>query len=83
MCLNQVQNLKMTVNEAFNLPSHILIVLYQGVILSAILNESDENRGFLLVLDAKNFIELARAEFQTPSAIPTDFHGMFLNKFVA
>uniref|UniRef100_T1KM42 Uncharacterized protein n=2 Tax=Tetranychus urticae TaxID=32264 RepID=T1KM42_TETUR len=48
-----------------------------GVILSAVLYEKIENEGFLLVLDGKSFKELARAHFKTPSAITSDFHGLF------
>jgi carotenoid cleavage dioxygenase-like enzyme len=51
-----------------------------GVIVSAVLNENDENAGFLLILDAITFKEIARADFKTPSAIPTDFHGIFVSK---
>ncbi|XP_015788624.1 beta,beta-carotene 9',10'-oxygenase [Tetranychus urticae] len=48
-----------------------------GVILSAVLYENIENEGFLLALDGKSFKELARAHFKTPSAITSDFHGLF------
>ncbi|XP_015784651.1 beta,beta-carotene 9',10'-oxygenase-like [Tetranychus urticae] len=48
-----------------------------GVVLSAVLYEKIENEGFLLVLDGKSFKEMARAHFKTPSAITSDFHGLF------
>lgn len=51
-----------------------------GVVLSAVLTEKDEKQGFLLILDGKSFTEIARAEFRTPSAITTDFHGIFWDK---
>jgi len=51
-----------------------------GVVVSAVVNEIDEKTGFLIILDGRNFEELARAAFSTQSAIPTDFHGMFLHR---
>lgn len=49
----------------------------EGVILSVVL---DGTRGtsFLLLLDAKTFIEQARAE--VPQHIPFGFHGEFFNE---
>ncbi|KAJ8266256.1 hypothetical protein GJAV_G00128340 [Gymnothorax javanicus] len=46
-----------------------------GVILSVVLTPSQENSTFLLVLDAKTFVELGRAE--VPVNIPYGFHGVF------
>ncbi|MDY7083096.1 MAG: carotenoid oxygenase family protein, partial [Halobacteria archaeon] len=45
-----------------------------GVILSVVLDSQNE-KSFLLVLDASTFDELARAE--APHAIPFGFHGSF------
>jgi carotenoid cleavage dioxygenase-like enzyme len=45
-----------------------------GVILSVVL-DSQAGRSFLLVLDAANLHELARAE--APHHIPFGFHGQF------
>ena len=45
-----------------------------GVIMSVILN-SEKNNSFLLILDAKSFKEIARAE--VPHHIPFGFHGQF------
>lgn len=47
----------------------------EGVVVSVVLDEEKEN-SFLLVLDAKNFNELARAE--VPHAILFGYHGCFL-----
>ena len=48
-----------------------------GIVIG--LSSSDERQGFLLVLEAKTFTELARARFQTKSSIPGTFHGLFVN----
>ncbi|XP_022246246.1 beta,beta-carotene 9',10'-oxygenase-like isoform X2 [Limulus polyphemus] len=48
-----------------------------GVILSAVLSEDNQNKVFLLVLDANTFQELGRAEFLLDSAVTGDFHGIF------
>ena len=45
-----------------------------GVILSVVLDAAAQ-RSFLLVLDARDFTELARAE--APHHIPFGFHGNF------
>jgi beta,beta-carotene 9',10'-dioxygenase len=46
-----------------------------GVVLSVVL-DSEAGRSFLLVLDARSFEELARAE--APHHIPFGFHGQYL-----
>uniref|UniRef100_A0AAQ6IU92 Beta-carotene 15, 15-dioxygenase 2, like n=1 Tax=Anabas testudineus TaxID=64144 RepID=A0AAQ6IU92_ANATE len=46
-----------------------------GVVLSVIITPREEKRTFLLVLDAKTFTELGRAE--VPVNIPTGTHGVF------
>ncbi|KAI1301197.1 Beta,beta-carotene 9',10'-oxygenase [Halotydeus destructor] len=51
-----------------------------GVILSTHINESNEKEGFLIILDAKTFTELARASITTPSALTYEFHGLFQAK---
>jgi carotenoid cleavage dioxygenase-like enzyme len=45
-----------------------------GVVLSVVFDGA-ENRSFLLVLDARSFTELARA--QAPHHVPFSFHGQF------
>jgi carotenoid cleavage dioxygenase-like enzyme len=49
-----------------------------GVLLSLVISESDERKGFLLVLDGKSMKEVARAEFASPSILTPTFHGIFL-----
>ncbi|KAJ8343112.1 hypothetical protein SKAU_G00330400 [Synaphobranchus kaupii] len=46
-----------------------------GVILSVVITPTQENSTFLLVLDAKTFEELGRAE--VPVNMPYGFHGVF------
>ncbi|OWK17740.1 BCO2, partial [Cervus elaphus hippelaphus] len=48
-----------------------------GVILSVVITPNQNERNFLLVLDAKNFEELGRAE--VPVQMPYGFHGTFVN----
>lgn len=50
----------------------------EGVVLSAIISETCETDGFLLFLDGQTFAEIARAKFSSPSALTTDFHGVFV-----
>jgi beta,beta-carotene 9',10'-dioxygenase len=45
-----------------------------GVVLSVVL-DSNKGNSFLLVLDAKSFEEIARAE--VPHHIPFGFHGQY------
>lgn len=47
----------------------------EGVVLSLVLDAGAE-RSYLLVLDARDLGELARAE--APHAVPFGFHGQFL-----
>lgn len=47
-----------------------------GVILSAVLTPHQDKNIFLLILDAKDFTEIARAE--APVQIPYGFHGIFV-----
>lgn len=49
-----------------------------GVILSSLLYKADVNHVGLLVLNAKTFKELGRAEFHTPGPVPKCLHGWFL-----
>lgn len=52
-----------------------------GVILSAIVwGFDEEKRVGLLVLCAKNWMELGRCEFNTPGPVPKCLHGWFDNK---
>ena len=47
-----------------------------GILLSVVFNAAKQN-SFLLVLDAKNLMEVARAE--VPQHIPFGFHGQYVN----
>ncbi|GAB1294183.1 Carotenoid-cleaving dioxygenase, mitochondrial [Apodemus speciosus] len=47
-----------------------------GVILSVVITPNQSESNFLLVLDAKNFTELGRAE--VPVQMPYGFHGTFV-----
>ncbi|XP_078538128.1 carotenoid-cleaving dioxygenase, mitochondrial-like isoform X1 [Lissotriton helveticus] len=47
----------------------------EGVILSVVITPNQTNRTFLLLLDAKTFSEIGRAE--VPVQIPCGFHGVF------
>ncbi|XP_076969027.1 carotenoid-cleaving dioxygenase, mitochondrial isoform X4 [Tamandua tetradactyla] len=47
-----------------------------GIILSVVITPSQNESNFLLVLDAKNFEELGRAE--VPVQMPYGFHGTFV-----
>ena len=53
-------------------------ILAKGVILSSVYSGTNENEGFLLILDAKTFSEIARAKFQSPSALTETFDGLFI-----
>ncbi|XP_069597554.1 carotenoid-cleaving dioxygenase, mitochondrial isoform X2 [Ranitomeya imitator] len=48
-----------------------------GVILSAVVTPHQDRNIFLLILDAKDFTEIARAE--APVQIPYGFHGIFVH----
>ncbi|XP_056400753.1 carotenoid-cleaving dioxygenase, mitochondrial-like isoform X1 [Hyla sarda] len=47
-----------------------------GVLLSAVVSPRQDKTAFLLILDAKNFKEIGRAE--VPVQMPYGFHGIFL-----
>jgi carotenoid cleavage dioxygenase-like enzyme len=51
-----------------------------GVVLSALMHENDENRVSLLILDAKNMKELAKVKFETAGAFTGTFHGQWANQ---
>ncbi|XP_044744862.1 carotenoid isomerooxygenase isoform X2 [Coccinella septempunctata] len=52
-----------------------------GVVLSAMVwGGDDENHAGIIILDARTFTEIARAEFHTPSPVPKCLHGWFLPK---
>ncbi|XP_022245722.1 beta,beta-carotene 9',10'-oxygenase-like isoform X2 [Limulus polyphemus] len=48
-----------------------------GVVLSSLLHEENENRIGILILDGKSMKELGRSEFKTESSVPGSFHGIF------
>ncbi|XP_064482716.1 beta,beta-carotene 15,15'-dioxygenase-like [Ornithodoros turicata] len=48
-----------------------------GIVLSVFLNTAEEQMVTLVILDAENFEELAKAEFVTPVVVPSSFHGWF------
>ncbi|CAM1154775.1 BCO2 (predicted) [Pycnogonum litorale] len=52
----------------------------EGVILSSLLSSENSNIVYLLILDAKEFTELAKIEFETVSNVPRDIHGIFYHK---
>ncbi|XP_067124559.1 carotenoid-cleaving dioxygenase, mitochondrial-like [Centruroides vittatus] len=54
------------------------IVEDEGVILFSVLYDDNEEKVSLVILDAQNFREVARADFMTGSTITPDFHGLFL-----
>lgn len=49
-----------------------------GVILSTMLFTQVINQVGLLIIDAKDFVELGRAIFETPGPTPKCLHGWFL-----
>uniref|UniRef100_A0A131Y215 Putative beta beta-carotene n=1 Tax=Ixodes ricinus TaxID=34613 RepID=A0A131Y215_IXORI len=51
-----------------------------GVVVFSLLDAKDEKKLSFVALDARNFEEIARAEFETPSANPADFHGWFVSE---
>jgi carotenoid cleavage dioxygenase-like enzyme len=51
-----------------------------GVLVSALLHENDQTATTLLILDAKNMMELARVKFATAGPVTTTFHGIFAQK---
>ncbi|XP_063059565.1 carotenoid-cleaving dioxygenase, mitochondrial [Engraulis encrasicolus] len=62
-------------SEPVFVPSPDAIDEDDGVILSVVVNPTEDKATFLLVLDAKTFEELGRAE--VPINIPYGFHGAF------
>ncbi|CAH2108026.1 unnamed protein product [Euphydryas editha] len=48
-----------------------------GVLLSAILWSNKDNAVSLVVLNARDLQEIARADFTTPSQVPNCFHGWY------
>lgn len=52
-----------------------LCLAVAGVLLSIVVKPGAERPGFLLLLDARNLTELARAEVNT--IIPVTLHGMY------
>ncbi|XP_067132108.1 carotenoid-cleaving dioxygenase, mitochondrial-like [Centruroides vittatus] len=56
------------------------IVEDEGVILFSVLYDDNEEKVSLVILDAQNFSEVARADFMTGSTVPADFHGLFLKE---
>ncbi|XP_037074586.1 retinal Mueller cells isomerohydrolase-like [Pollicipes pollicipes] len=48
-----------------------------GLLLASLLHVEDQRRASLLVLDATNMGELARAEVRTDATLAKDFHGLF------
>lgn len=59
-------------------PNGSLLPEDDGVLLSLVINLQVETNGFLLVLNAKNFTELARAYFDAADVVTPGFHGIFL-----
>ena len=53
------------------------LIYFSGIILSPVIRLKDDLQSFLLVLDAKTFSEIARAEVPADINIPISFHGIF------
>ena len=53
-------------------------IVLAGVILSAVLSRAEETKGYLLILDAKSFKEIARANYESNAPLTNDFHGIFM-----
>ncbi|KAK9702065.1 hypothetical protein K7432_011422 [Basidiobolus ranarum] len=49
-----------------------------GILLSVIL-DGNNGTSFLLVLDAKELTEIARASFSQKHVVPIGFHGRYMN----
>ncbi|KAJ8368217.1 hypothetical protein SKAU_G00082450 [Synaphobranchus kaupii] len=62
-------------SEPVFVPSPDAVEEDDGVVMSVVITPTVENSTFLLVLDARTFEELGRAE--VPVNIPYGFHGMF------
>lgn len=50
------------------------------VISAMVWGGNDENHAGVIILDARTFTEIARADFRTPSPVPKCLHGWFLHK---
>lgn len=50
-----------------------------GVVLCSLVNPKNENEVSLVALDGQSFRELGSADFDTPSANPGDYHGLFVS----
>ena len=48
-----------------------------GVILATLLHENEPTKTSLLILDAKNMVEVGRVDFQSEGTVPTSFHGQW------
>jgi retinoid isomerohydrolase len=54
----------------------LLFSLFLGVLLSIVVNPgADQRPGYLLILNARDLTEIARAEVEV--IIPVTFHGMY------
>ena len=49
-----------------------------GVVVSLVLESDESKPHYLLVVDAKNMKEIARAKFPRTCEIPTTIHGIFV-----
>ncbi|XP_077313813.1 carotenoid-cleaving dioxygenase, mitochondrial-like isoform X2 [Lithobates pipiens] len=63
-------------SEPIFVPSPDSVEEDDGVLLSAVLTPHQDKSTFLLILNAKDFTEIARAE--VPLQIPYGFHGIFV-----
>lgn len=51
--------------------------LFLGVVLSSVCDTDPNKRDFMLMLDGKTFIEIARAYVPAGVAVPFGIHGSF------
>ena len=54
---------------------------FSGVLLAPILSLTDEVQSALLILNAKDMTEIARAEIPANVKVPFTFHGFFSSKY--
>ncbi|CAG8643497.1 6671_t:CDS:2 [Ambispora leptoticha] len=65
-----------TPSEPIFIPAPNAVEEDDGVVLSVVL-DGTKGTSFLLVLDAKSFKEIARAEFEYGKVVPYGFHGVW------
>ncbi|XP_040570277.1 beta,beta-carotene 15,15'-dioxygenase [Lepeophtheirus salmonis] len=66
-------------SEAVFVPNPAGISEDDGVLVSCVSNSRDQNRGYIVFINARNMQEISRAYFDTP--IPFGSHTTFIQKF--